>query len=911
MELEGQNRQYVQNAAPVFNVWGQQAQDQQLRDQIHDQNVVQMPIMQNMVRQDQVKEADEGEIQIDKLREAWTEAGLELSESEKKRNAELSRSLTRRSLSRRLKQGNPVINGRIGPGLPEDVLKLRKKTDAAIVSEVEKRGIANKYVEARCSLIKNRYYTMLPESVKTLGRDELMKRLRDLYKAEAGTRNKELILYYQTLVRIRDMEEDAASGQDQEEILRPVSITGDELKENQNRLERNLKVVNKAFLTEEQKADHIAVMRKVMGMDPDDPLPEGSEGWMSAEKKEGIRRILAWMYRNCCKTGESKEPAVYRLALLRNSEPDKLLYMFYLVEKGRVESPGPMDYIAANDRYVPDLDAFKGKVVASRWKFWKRLPWNDSDDVIDWRTIGAASRVATKQELPVRDEYREAWIKERQAQQELTRDNGGLTDVEKRDALLDLVVARGSLLMTLYKSVGLHPDMPVELIGDKAVKQRALGLLAGISDSLKELVSVNSRLPKEQQTKGHGGIPGNKEYKEGGEDDSSEDGLETMGDITNGLYLTLGADGIITSLGNLSEAFRGTKAYTGVFSGMTGIAGILGLIGAVCGAIDVSKSAPFLTTADHISRGFGTAGDVMISVSDAVSGVKDAVESLAGLAEKGAETGGYLGETTIKSIGESFATASDGIGFVSGCLAMAAGAVMLTSGAISHVRASSSQKDLERAKQRLEERDRREEKAQVKFDEDAEALRDFMKHQDRALTDQKVSSTIQMVTGAIYMAGGFLSATGILAPLGGILSLVGTVSCIGMGVFYARRRKNLTWKSAVDDALKLDDLVQFARENDSTNALIDMKDEEVRNIIRQEALSELGYFTYKEMFADLMKKNADLLYRRVFEKKPEDDPDWEMYHSALLSVGLKVKYPVHEGDSPIPTREMIYNRLME
>ncbi len=62
------------------------------------------------------------------------------------------------------------------------------------------------YLLARYRLIKNEYYTVVPEqSVKKLTDEELADRLATLEKQEE--RNEELIRYYQSLVSIRELED--------------------------------------------------------------------------------------------------------------------------------------------------------------------------------------------------------------------------------------------------------------------------------------------------------------------------------------------------------------------------------------------------------------------------------------------------------------------------------------------------------------------------------------------------------------------------------------------------------------------------------------------------------------------------------------------------------------------------------
>ncbi|MBO6149476.1 MAG: hypothetical protein J6O55_09065, partial [Lachnospiraceae bacterium] len=169
---------------------------------------------------------------------------------------------------------------------------------------------------------------------------------------------------------------------------------------------------------------------------------------------------------------------------------------------------------------------------------------------------------------------------------------------------------------------------------------------------------------------------------------------------------------------------------------------------------------------------------------------------------------------------------------------------------------------------------------------------------------------IQTISGAIMVASGFLGATGILAPLGGVLGLIGTAVNIGFGLFYSRHRKNLTKKAAVDDFLNLESKLQIVR--NANGGLANLKDKEVIQMMRQEALGQMGYATYKECFADLMKQNAHLLYDQVFNRNRDTDPDWPMYHDALKSLGMKIKLPAEPGGAgAMPTEAAIYAKLMK
>ncbi len=64
-----------------------------------------------------------------------------------------------------------------------------------------------------------------------------------------------------------------------------------------------------------------------------------------------------------------------------------------------------------------------------------------------------------------------------------------------------------------------------------------------------------------------------------------------------------------------------------------------------------------------------------------------------------------------------------------------------------------------------------------------------------------------MVGAGLTMIGGALTMTGMLAPIGGILSIAGSVMNIANGMIYAKRAKKASLKKAVEDGIKLNELV--------------------------------------------------------------------------------------------------------
>ena len=120
-----------------------------------------------------------------------------------------------------------------------------------------------------------------------------------------------------------------------------------------------------------------------------------ADSQLTGAQKTGLKDISQWMLRNMDKTGimgDSKAPFV-RGCVLRQPARVKLC-AYYLVEtdarklsgealqKAVVESQRPS--------YVPNLARFKDKMIASKFKFWKRF----TGDQFYWQKLSESMRFA-------------------------------------------------------------------------------------------------------------------------------------------------------------------------------------------------------------------------------------------------------------------------------------------------------------------------------------------------------------------------------------------------------------------------------------------------------------------------------------------------------------------------------------
>ena len=835
------------------------------------------------------------------LKQAYMEAGLEVSDSAWQRRKRLAESNGRSDLHRRLTLKE---NAGVAPNIQRENITLKQAvllSDRDLVERYGRYQANSKYLSARYGLIKNKYYTLLPEKImKTMPRDEIMSKLRELYKEDAANRNEELIRYYQSIIIIRDTEE-AAKQKRQGSVPNHTLPSSTKLREqNNSAYQRNLAAMaNDSILGVQETRERTSAMESVMVPSSKQRSWRGNDASLTDAKREGMREVLAFMYRNCCKSSESMEPFVYKLTQAKN---EQLLTMFYLIEKDKMSAPSTEDYYTAITDYVPDVKAIKDRVVASRWKFWKRVGKDHSDDVINWGLISDAARFAMGEDVLEKHVEYKGQIDA--IEQELNAP-GQKSDEEKRDSLYALIRAKGNLLLTMYRGAGLSPDMPVELIRDLKLRQRVMLLLDEFKEDTKKLVQLIQRvgLGRAENNDNAGKYAESKKKAKDVEQREEESRFdETMTNLISSVDTVRTTDGVVDSLSFIEKVgdFSEKAGYMGSIGGLSVVSSVLGIIASIGSAYNIAKGAEALSVADHVSQGIGVTGAMIDGVNSFVKGTSDLIGSFVNLGETGQATW-LVQDTVVRTAGTAFSTVAGGIQFCTGCVSMFAGALQTTSGAIQHRRAISSEEDVQRSREKLNT------KAQP-LTQEQESLRQFLDHQDRAVADQKFSAGVSIASGTLKMVGGALTVSGILAPIGGILTVAGSIVDIGLGVLYARHRKKKTRQAAVDDSLKIDLAMKEVRKRSDLARRMD--DDRLRRAVRQEALGELGYTSYKEFFANLSKQNALMLYKHVFEM-PDTDPDYKMYLDALKSVGTKIRIPQNPGEKPFPTPEVIYSKLME
>ncbi len=766
-------------------------------------------------------------------------------------------------------------------------------SDSSLVNHFGEYTGPDRYLYLRYSLLSSKYYSLLStRELFELSRQELIGKLYELYAVIADERNAELISFLENMIRIKDIEDSVGKKAENTQHQIADAISDDERQKNQSFFEKNKSVINKSHVSERDKYKRITLMRKIMTPDnPPDEFLEKSSVNITPQQKEGIRQVLSWMYRNSCKSKNSRISFVHKLA---TSKPEQILLACYLVEKKKTDSPSGDEFYEATHGYVPNLDTIKDNVISSKLKFWKRLGTDTSDNVINWSILGAAVRYATGSSGPDNPSDIENYARytgEIAKTKALIEKDAPGSD-QKRDHLVQLLQHKGNLILTYYRSARLSPDMPIDMLPNEGMRKETGDLLKEISHDIDELAVISKEL-----TDIHYGGTGRIKDAPTRNDDSSTF-ISVLEKAANPLDVGVAGDlgiGTSTSYSHTISRIMERADYPFSSMGLRSVSGIIGVIIAISNLIDL-KSSPVLTGKGRLAQGLQAAGNMGFGLGTTVQAGTDLLGRFIDLGSAPQTNINWYGKLEPNSLGDAFSSVSGGVQFSVGCVTALTGVMMTTAGAIQLRRAGRSKKSLKDSQKALVKKGKT-------LTDNEKQLRNFLSHEKRVADSNKSSAIVQTFSGVLTFLGGSITATGILTPVGSALGIIGIATNLGYGLYHSRSKKNQIIKSAVDESLNITDEKVLQLREEIDNLRTKSKDE-VRDMIRQEELGKLGFATSKEYFAHCMNEYATLLFDQVMNH--EDSPDWDMYHDALASLGMKI-----DVAKRTPTLTAIYSKLMK
>lgn len=653
---------------------------------------------------------------------------------------------------------------------------------------------------------------------------------------------------------------------------------------------------------------------------------EAASKGISSEAMQGLADISQWMLRNCVNTGlfhlgESQTGLVTSYIL---KQPARVkLFAYYLVETDKRKETGPEalkeSLFTSQMDYVPNLEKFKDKMIASKFKFWKRITASE----IAWDKLSQSMRFAaanigsilpfgsmnvheetgggkkggskapaqegdTKQggkkgqdakgtgkdpktsELELLAQEREADFNDFMTSgKELLRLKH---EAEKGKSL----VSRQQVLMAANRMHDAYARM------DGADQQVALALekfyeSEGLKDgNVKTNNTDDNKTVSAGKYSGYAGAAVTLTGTLGRSLDKAAQGynnfagsvnskLDPLSKMDNKLLRTITSwklhkipQKYVNDLGNLHETADILKI----------VGPAITLASAVLNAVDLAKHGSSMTAGAKAMRSM----DIISNISGAGFSTTNAAMSLAGAGQHATD-------------------------IVSGTLSAVTGGINMVTATTTLISTQVQKSDLQTASDHIL-IDRQNELPES----ERRKAENMAKLGTRLANTRQINASIKMVSGGLQLVGGILSATGVASAVGLALGTVGSIlNMTTYAVSYFRKKKNII--QTIDDYINMKKMFEIVYRSLAANTSQTAKEffkneDKIKDQLRKEAVARLGYPSKESLYNAIIYEYATNLYNHLYYPKGDTSQDMitdetkvdKDYLLLLNGLGLKLDF---------------------
>lgn len=616
-----------------------------------------------------------------------------------------------------------------------------------------------------------------------------------------------------------------------------------------------------------------------------DGLNENLSKNISSDQQNGLREISKWMYRNANHKGierwqSSQQRFVHHILAL---PPRMRLLMFYLIEKEKRHNPEYGDVVVSQTTYVPNLENFKDKIVASKWKFFLRVTgdqiyWNKLEDT--WQIARQASPIlaifgeVSSGPGPISAGGGTQGAAAAAAGERSTAGNAAVQQAQARQQALQTFLRCAAELQTIEAS-------------NAKQTEKNLAKLR-VQNAYQDLAQADASMPEEL----------NSPYERASTGERVKAGVEAGMDAAN---TALEYGGKVGDLADYSDDFKWgiPELHTGRMGNAATVFGsassAIQLVGTVLNCVTLAKSMGNLSTSERIE----TVSEMIMSAVDSLSSMIDSGFSIA-------EWAGAASETLTSAAGAGLSIVTGGLHMLKGGFKEAKGIYQLHKG-------DKVRKELEGANIS------KEDKAQLK---------EIMGIQERVAESHMVGGAVEVVQGGLQVIGGVLAASGVGAIAGAVLAGIGTVVGLANSVReYIDRKHNR--EKTIDGYLKVEPMANLVY--DRVQKKFPGKTfsvDHIRKQVRNEMIATLGFASEDSFYNHVTEKYSTFLYNHAFFKDMTDTTPGagkvpilqhekslqnNIYAKAIASFGLKLYYPKTAGnkkDKPGPDIKTIAEKMV-
>lgn len=622
---------------------------------------------------------------------------------------------------------------------------------------------------------------------------------------------------------------------------------------------------------------------RVSAMDGDDGLDK--------TQIQAINMIDQWVVRNVrnrnIASPFSQENRIDISAKLLSMPRRKRLYIYYLVETRERVNPSMSGFYMSQTSalYIPTLEGFKKHMIATRWKFYKRI----SRDHIYWDKLTQAMLIAD-QSTPIINQVsqymkagdaleaeKKGETKEKITEKETEIDTTSKENAQKEKAIIDEETANKKIKdkLILFARNG---QMAIRLMKEKEeatgkakeVKEKAL------KDLQEEAITIINDIwiiaTQVSQTPG-------KSFEESEKKDTQLHYGSTFADNAQKVLSIVGNtinDATIygTIINQKAELLQIVKGYG---QGVGALGGVAATVGA-CFTLAAILDNP------HPVTGW----DITSTTMTFANGVVKAATGIAGLAN------------AIKPFSDSLSAAGPALAVLFAGVETANAVIKTGSAARNGYHRNKASKLYNKRREELE-------WAGKKIE--ADKYRDGMLKLNEKLSQREAVASI----GSVFTAGAsvtaaalFLAGTitvGVTAIVGGVV-LVAALAARSINREYSKSMKVELFDAYYEiPALYEKVRAKWIEKNDGQKPTKDQEEEMLKSL-RQRVSAESGFFSPAHAATYIANRYAD----HMITKAHSNDPDSEMYVQMIKGLGLKYEYDREKGIE-IPTASDIVKKL--
>ena len=620
--------------------------------------------------------------------------------------------------------------------------------------------------------------------------------------------------------------------------------------------------------------DHLVEEGEIESFEKDKIVPENDDEELEPEQLKGINDIDNWLMRNFQNGGvlgailpflkNTNMSFVERVLSMSKRER---LHMYYLVENKKRKDSNMLD-VGLSQTYVPNLEAFKDQMVATKLKFWKRM----NGEYTYMHKLSEAFQVTA--------EYR----KEIKAVAEVERDKKKqlqtIDNKKKEDAPQDIATERLQKMMLLKGALEeYNRNLQAAKKADKKKKASSEAICkesaAYCEQLMKEICDLDDSVEKDKLYMRQSATTENEVIDANGK-------VNVFGKVPGGTMTGLTKATMFGAKWDLDSAgWKDANLWTGSVG--EAIGGVTNLIGAVTSLVSLCKTGDQMAAAEISEKTLQITQSLVSATHNALN-IKSLVD---------------VGGAILKTTEQIQAQKVMGAGFAAAGAVISAGITISKAVAVDKMQRHGEKAGeyFKKKREALEKNGKdkltKEQKRELKYEKNMMKLQEDLQHREE-------------IKAAYSCVGTGVSIASIALPMVGFANIaVSIVGSIHDGIEVGKLRTTL-----FDNFFNLDALAEKVTEKrykgkrkDYAHYVVNEPKEKVKEALRFRVAAYAGFCDMKTAAEFVCTKFARLIRSKLFNEETGEE-ERNGYIDFVKAINLR-----YDKDKGIPDENVLVRKL--